>query len=206
MSDTPLLHELPPLPSGGRRVPRPESVQPCPRCGQPSGLGYLTCPACHDTIERYWLADWAALLGEERIDADSEEERTLAQVIWAEVDSHAWTIVDRALTLIPCDECGSELGGGPKECPTCKFAFERIWWYDYLAGQQGRMTMNEHALRVGRWIVRYPHRYSQNIVTGWSTALPRILTGWLPSTEEAQRGMARLRAGKAKAWDDPDIS
>ena len=57
-------------------------------------------------------------------------------------------------------------------------------------------TPNEHALHIGRWVLRYPQRHSLNAVAAWRLTLPRILTGWLPSVEEAQRAMAIIKAGQ----------
>lgn len=57
-------------------------------------------------------------------------------------------------------------------------------------------TANEHALHVGRWVLRYPHRHSANAVSAWRLTMPRILTGWLPTTGEAQAAMAQIKAGR----------
>jgi hypothetical protein len=54
-------------------------------------------------------------------------------------------------------------------------------------------TPNEHALHIGRWVLRYPQRHSQNAVAAWRLSLPRILTGWLPSTQEARQVMVLIK-------------
>jgi hypothetical protein len=45
-------------------------------------------------------------------------------------------------------------------------------------------------------ILRHPHRQSANIIAAWSRTMPRLLTGWLPSTESAQHTMALIKAGR----------
>jgi hypothetical protein len=46
----------------------------------------------------------------------------LAGVVFTGYDQYPWTAVDKAMTLIRCGSCASELGGGPKECPECETA------------------------------------------------------------------------------------
>jgi hypothetical protein len=57
-------------------------------------------------------------------------------------------------------------------------------------------TSNEHALHVGRWVLRFPGRYSAAAVSAWRLSVPRLLTGWLPSREQAQRMMHLIKQGK----------
>ena len=147
-------------------------------------------------IECHWRADWVALLVQEKVEAGSNDEKLLAAVVLAEIETQLWTLVDSALTLLSCPECGFELSGGPIECGECEFAFGNLWWHDQLAVRQGVMTMNEHALRVGRYVLRHRHRYSKAIVVGWSLSMPRVLTGWLPIIREAQRVKALINQGR----------
>ncbi len=63
------------------------------------------------------------------------------------------------------------------------------------------MTMNEHALRVGRYVIRHPHRYARAIASAWRMNMPRILTGWLSSGEDARRQATLLKSGQAVDWD-----
>ncbi len=186
------------LQPAGRRLPRPTTVKPCDSCRASLGENYSLCASCTDAIECYWHADWMALLEKEGITAGSEDEKLLAAVIHAEIDTQPWTLVDSAMSFLRCPECGSELGGGLSECGECEFAFGNLWWHDQLAGRQGVMTMNEHALRVGRWILRYRHRHSKAIVAGWSLSMPRVLTGWLPTTAEAQRAKLLINQGRVE--------
>jgi hypothetical protein len=182
-----------PRPPGGRRVPRPQTVEPCPTCRADLATSYLSCPTCDEAVDRYWHADWDALLAAEGISPGSEDEQLLAQAVVAEQDRHPWTVVDLAMSKVACSACGGPLGGGVKGCAECDFAFGNLWAYDQEASRQGTMTMNEHALRVARWVIRHPHRFSVNVVTGWRSSLPRMLTGWLPTTREAQSAMAAIR-------------
>lgn len=184
------------LSAAGRSGPRPTVVEVCSQCDADLGENYAICHACTNAIERYWHADWEALLAQERVAPASEDERLLAAIVVAEIESQPWTLVDYAMTLLRCSECGCELGGGSVACGECEMAFGNLWWHDQVAGRQGVMTMNEHALRVGRHILRHRHRYSKAIVTGWSLTMPRLLTGWLPTTVEAQRGTALINQGR----------
>lgn len=176
----------PERPSGGRLYPRPESVRTCPACGAPTGRNYSSCRACHDTIENLWAMDWNAFLGNEQISPGSEDENLLAQVVVDGLNQYSWTIVDSAMKLVRCQTCGSELGGGPVDCPECSFAFGNLWGYDVEALHQGKMTGNEHALRVGRWVIRYPHRQSRNVVESWKFSMPILITGKMATTEMGQ--------------------
>jgi hypothetical protein len=164
------------------------------------GFNYLTCPSCRQAIEDVWLADWYHLLAGEQIGAGTADELLLAQLVVAEFDEHPWTLVDMAMCRVRCEECGQELGGGPPACAACKFAFGNLWWHDLDAGRQGAMTMNEHALRVGRYVIRHPWRYSAAIAEGWRMNMPRILVGWLPAGETARRQATMLKRGQAVDW------
>jgi hypothetical protein len=185
----------------GQRIHRPQRVEPCPHCGAVLGFNYLDCPGCHHAIEEIWLADWNDLLAREQIGAGSEDELLLAQLVIAELDEHPWTVVDMAMCRVRCEECRHELGGGPPDCAACRFAFGNLWWHDIEAGRQGTMTMNEHALRVGRYVIRYPHRYSPAIARGWRMNMPRILLGWLPAGEDARHQATALKRGQPVDWD-----
>lgn len=184
-----------------RRLPRPDRVEQCSGCGRPLGTNYSTCPQCFDAIERYWLADWRALLLKEHIQQGSDDERLLAQVLLEEGERHLWTCLDIAMTLLTCQSCNSELGGGPPDCTECASAWGVTLWAETVAGRNGLVTANEHALHVGRMILRHPHRQSANIIAAWSRTMPRLLTGWLPSTATAQHYMALVKAGRFDELD-----
>ena len=177
-------------PIGGRRIARPDSVVSCAQCGDALGGGYNSCPTCHEAVERYWLADWQALLEKEGIRAGSVEEIMLAQVVTVETERHPWTVVDIAMSLQQCSQCGRELGEGYPDCGECGMAFGASILSEYNA------TPNEHALHIGRWILRFPHRNSANIHAAWRLSMPRLLTGWLPSTQSAQEMMDLIKTGQ----------
>lgn len=176
--------------SGGTRIPRPQRVETCAQCGAPLGHHYPQCPACFHAIEDIWLADWAALLEREGIQAGSEDETLLAQVVMAESQRHPWTVVDIAMSLLRCESCGNELGSHYQTCTECSLAF------GYALASEFGISANSHALHIGRWVLRHRHQHSANSVTAWGLTTPRVLTGWLPSTAEAQRIMALIKAGR----------
>jgi uncharacterized protein (UPF0212 family) len=179
-------------PVGGRRAPRPEIVRTCLSCRQPLGAGYAECPNCHAAIESIWLADWYALLQQEQVVPGSADERLLAQVVLLEFGCHPWTVLDIAMSKLRCSQCNAELGEAYSDCPECGMAFGSSILAEFNA------TGNEHALHIGRWVLRYPHRHSQNAVTAWRMSIPRLLTGWLPSIKAAQQSMVLIKAGRAQ--------
>jgi hypothetical protein len=181
-----------------RRLPRPTKVYMCTQCEAASGTNYPNCPACYNAIESLWLADWHAFLAQEQLNPNSEEEHFAAQVVLGEVERHVWTVLDIAMTLVTCPSGGHELGGGPSDCTECASTWGNTLGIEFTAGQQGLVTPNEHAIHVGRMILRHPHRQSKNIITAWRLSMPRLLTGWLPTTESAQKQMALIKAGRVK--------
>ncbi len=215
-----------PKPIGGRRVERPKTVQPCPACGEALGANYgalfgpiarrgeTACRTCHTAIESIWLADWQALLAQEGIAAPlardayaaplardayaagSPEVVLLAQVVVDEFGRHPWTVVDIAMSLLRCKECGGELGENYSACGECGMAFGASILCEFEA------TGNEHALHIGRWVLRYPQHHSPNAVVAWRLSMPRLLTGWLPPIEDAQRIMALIKAGRMSEVND----
>lgn len=184
-----------------RRLPRPTQIQHCRQCDQAVGTNYATCPTCNHAIERHWLADWQATLNSENILPNTEEENLFAQVIFDEGERHLWSVLDIAMTLLKCPNCHKELGGGPTDCTECASAWGVTLWAETLAGRNGLVTGNEHSLHVGRMVLRHPHRQSNNTIAAWSRTMPRLLTGWLPSTQTAQHYMAKIKAGKTDEVD-----
>ncbi|MTI49949.1 hypothetical protein [Sporosalibacterium faouarense] len=172
-------------PSGGRLYQRPDKVEICRSCGAPIGRNYKECKSCYNAIENIWLSDWNELIQKENISQGSEEEKLLAHIVFEQQDRYSWTLVDIAMTMIHCDTCGGEIGGGELECLDCKFAFENLWGYDVEAMNQGIMTENEHALRVGRRVLRHSHRQKKNIVKSWKFSMPIVLANELPSNRQA---------------------
>jgi hypothetical protein len=182
--------------AGLRRLPRPQRVERCAECGAACGGSYATCAACFEAVERHWQADWDARLATENISPGTDEEVLLAECVLVEIEQHPWPVLDFAMTLVVCGECSQELGGGPSDCEACAAAWGNVLWAETLAGQQGLVTANEHALHVGRMVLRHPHRQSQAAVQAWRLSVPRLLTGWNPTTQAAQRMMARIKAGR----------
>lgn len=183
-------------PPGARLVRRPEA-HTCGRCGALCGRWYGDCVECTAAVERLWLPDWIALLRRENLDADSLDERLLAAVVVDEQARHSWTVTDVALTRLRCNECGSELATGPLDCLPCKVADENRWAWDHQAPWPAAMTPNEHALRVGRVVLRAPHRQKRAIVTGWGITLPFLLAGMAPDPDLGRGVKREVDAGRA---------
>jgi len=187
-----------PRPSGGRLITRPAPALLCPNCRERIGFSYPDCPACYAAVERIWIADWSALI--ESVDGAAvggeSDEPTVAEEVLRRPELYPWTIVDIALTKLRCPDCGRELAGGPPDCSSCRMAFDNLWAYDVEAQYQRRMTRNEHALRVGRHVLRHPERHSEASVFGWRVMFPLLLAGdEPPSTRQAQIIRARINDG-----------
>gem|GEM_PF-3141867 len=186
---------------------RPLKVEPCPACGAPTGQNYGRCAICTAAIDRVWLADWNALLEAEGISAGSEDEILLAQLVFAEYDKHPWTTVDWAMTLLRCGTCGSELGGGPTDCTECHLAFGNAIASEQAALPPGAVTPNDHALHIGRWVLRHPHRISENVGKGWRFTMPELLAGAaLPSPQQATELLHLVTEGRheevRRLWEE----
>lgn len=77
---------------------------------------------------------------------------------------------------------------------------------EWTAGQLGMVTRNEHALHIGRWVLRFPHRQTAKTLTGWRFSLPILLTGVEPpSAKLAQATQPLILAGHedevARMWE-----
>lgn len=177
---------------GGRRVARPAAVQICPECRGALASSYPACSSCREALDAYWSADWQALLNQEGIAAGSAEEADLARRVFEEHHLYTWTILDTAFTLLTCSQCQAELGANYPTCAECGWAFGLS-----LQAEVGASD-NEHALHVGRWVLRFPGAHSAHAVQAWRLSLPRVLTGWLPTTAEAQRTMNLIKQGQLK--------
>ncbi|HEX7975834.1 MAG TPA: hypothetical protein VF498_15600 [Anaerolineales bacterium] len=94
------------------------------------------------------------------------------------------------MSLLRCSQCGNELGEAYSDYGECGLAFGSSIQAEFDA------TGNEHALHIGRWILRYPKRHSRNAAAAWKLSVPRLLTVWLPSTAGMQRIMALIKAGR----------
>jgi hypothetical protein len=170
------------------RLPRPVPVRACPTCGRDQPAGYAACGQCCHALERFWQADWAALLDDEGVASGTGEERLLAEVVVGEWDRHPFTALDIAMTLVPCNGCGRELGAGGDDCWPCRQAFGNS-----LAAEANGIQLLDHAWHIGRWVLRHPHLHGTASVLGWESALPGLMAGKLPSTAEAQRASRDLK-------------
>jgi hypothetical protein len=178
--------------TAARRVPRSYAILPCPACSEPVGRNYAQCPGCTEVVDRIWLADWAALLAAEGVAPGTEDEKLLARVVFAEAEQHPWTAVNVATSMLTCGTCGAELAGGPTDCTECHLAFGAAMASEQAAGRVGLVSMNEHALHIGRWVLRHRHRISPNIVKGWQLTYPYILAGAEPPAAKAVQHASRL--------------
>lgn len=172
------------------RTARPKCVEKCAECEKPLGTTYPICERCYHFVEDMWITDWNALLVREHLQAGSSDEVLLAEVVIDESNRHPFTVLDIAMTLQICKSCGNELGSRYQECNECALAFGSA-----LAAEYG-ITLNQHALHIGRWILRHPHQHSANILIAWRLTLPRLLTDWLPTTADAQKWMDKIKAGE----------
>jgi hypothetical protein len=184
------------FPPGLRGVPRPATVQPCAECGELCGRGYPACRTCAESVDRFWLEDWRALLSAERVPPGSETERELAALVLAErVGTYPWTCTDWAMRVVDCRYCGAEQGTGEPACVGCTVASQARWAWDFAA-MPATMSYNEHALRVAVAGLRATHRHRESVVTGWRLLMPFLLTGELPTNAQAQRLRAYVLAGR----------
>lgn len=175
----------------GRRAPRPTAPAPCRSCGALLGRNYRACPACHEAVEAIWRRDWIAWIQALGIASESPEETALARFVAESPEPYVWTIADYALTRFKCDTCGQEAGGGPADCPSCAFMFGNLWAPNLERGA----TLDEHALRVARLVVRHPHRHSPAVAAGWRLSLAAVLAGGIGTGAHARRLAAWLKAG-----------
>ena len=175
------------------RVPRPVPIAVCAGCGRDRPAGYADCGRCRAFLDAWWVADWAALLEREAVAPGGEDERLLAEVVLGEWERHPFTVLDVAMTLLTCPDCGRELGSTYGDCWPCKEAFGHA-----LAAEGNGITRLDHAWHIGRWVVRHPDQHSAASVAGWSAHLPRLLAGDLPTTAEAQRGARDLKRALAR--------
>lgn len=163
------------------------------RCTECSGYEYSGAPACTSCralVDSIVEEEWSALL--RHWDVSSDQEVALAESVAAEPDRHDWRVVDAALDRLVCSACGSRLSRGPVGCSACDLAHG----FRYSAIETDRPGVppgNEHAVRVNVSVVRRPQITSENEVLARRLLLPVLLTGVLPSTEEAQRMSALIK-------------
>lgn len=166
----------------------------CAGCGELAGRGYPGCADCEERVERYWVADWLAVLDEESVLPDELVGTVLADETWR----YPWTCVDWALRLSDCAACGAELATGVPGCVGCAVADDRRWAreHDISSGPAARMSGNERALRTARVVLRAPTRYRPVVVQQYRLVLPFLLTGELAGGERNHWLRASLIAGR----------
>jgi hypothetical protein len=134
---------------------------------------------------------WAGLLGGQNIAVGSAEETALAWLVVDNPAEHDWRVVDAAIVRLPCTECGAGLTQGSPTCHLCtyyhgvRFAAREVDRPDVPPG-------NEHALRVAYAVARTRTRYPPRARVGHELALPDLVAGKLPTTEQAQAGKALI--------------
>ncbi|MGX1772837.1 hypothetical protein ACWIGW_12070 [Nocardia brasiliensis] len=134
---------------------------------------------------------WGELLGEQGVAAGSGEEVELARLVVDDPGAFEWRVVDAALDLLDCAECGEILGSGPSGCARC----ELMDGFRYSAREIDRPGVpprNEHAVRVASVVARNRHRYSARARCGYELCLPWVWSGGLPTTPEAQALKAKI--------------
>ncbi|MFY7068179.1 hypothetical protein ACOQFV_20170 [Nocardiopsis changdeensis] len=145
-------------------------------------------PALAETVaaiaaeaDRAWertLAEWGAAPG-------TPAERDLAALVADAPDRFEWRVVDAALDLLACPDCGAPLGSGERGCGPCDLADGNR----YAAREVDRPAVaprNEHAVRVAWTVARHPHRYGPRAVCGMELSLPEVYAGRMPTTAQAQ--------------------
>jgi hypothetical protein len=182
------------FPSGLRQLARPEAAVACVGCGELAGRGYPECADCEERVERYWVADWLAVLDEESVAPEDLVGTVLADVTWR----YPWTCVDWALRLSECPDCGAELATGDPGCVGCAIADDKRWAreHDISTGPAARVSGNERALRTARVVLRAPARYRTTVVLHWRLVLPFLLTGELAGFERNHWLRAALISGR----------
>lgn len=165
----------------------------CPGCGELSGRGYPECADCEERVERYWVADWLAVLEEESVSPEDLVGTVLADETWR----YPWTCVDWALRLSECTDCGAELATGEPGCLGCAIADDKRWAREHAMPSDpvNRVSGNERALRTARVVLRAPARYRTTVVRQWRLVLPFLLTGELTGGERNHWLRAALISG-----------
>ncbi|MDS1272474.1 hypothetical protein RIF23_19485 [Lipingzhangella sp. LS1_29] len=166
----------------------------CAECGEFEYGGAPSCVTCRGLVDTIVEGEWSSFLG--RCRAGPKDEATFAALVTDEPDQHDWRVVDAALDRLRCPECGGPLSRGPVGCASC----DRAHGFRYAAierDQPGAPPRNEHAVRVHVSVVRRPAVTSQRELLVRRLLLPFLLTGVLPSTQEAQRISALARETSA---------
>ncbi|WP_069165254.1 hypothetical protein [Nocardia altamirensis] len=162
---------------------------PCVECGGYEYGGGPDCGRCRGLVDEIVNDEWRQFL----VDWPGESELEVARLVVDEPDRHDWRVVDAALDRITCDECGGLLSRGPMSCAACNLAHG----FRYAAIETDRSGVppgNEHGIRVNVSVVRRPQMTSAQELLARRLLLPALLVGFLPTTAEAQRASALIKA------------
>ncbi|MBE3009519.1 hypothetical protein IL992_09945 [Microbispora sp. NEAU-D428] len=176
-----------------------EALRRCPSCGGWEYGGAPDCPRCAELVDAIVEEGWRDVLLREFGDRVAPaDERAIAEMVADEPDRHDWRVVDAALDRLTCAECGGPLGR-QAGCPRCDVA-NGIRYVARETDRPGVPPGNEHAIRVNVSVVRRPEGISVPEVLARRLLLPALLTGFLPTREQAQRLGALVKRG-ARAED-----
>ena len=173
---------------------RPAVGAPLRRCTECGGYEYggaPTCGSCAALVDAVIEDEWSAFL--RTWDGAEGQETVLAEMVVAEPDRHDWRVVDAAYDRLTCEECGERLSRGPVGCSPCDLAHG----FRYAAvetDRPGAQRGNEHGVRVNISVVRRPQVTSDGELLARRLVLPLLLIGLLPTTEQAQRASALIKA------------
>lgn len=172
------------------------SLRRCLECGGYEYSGAPPCGTCRVLVDAIVEDEWSAFLRRWNADDGQEEagqEQVLAEMVVAEPDRHDWRLVDAAYDRMTCHECGKRLSRGPVGCSACDLAHG----FRYAAvetDRPGAQPGNEHGVRVNVSVVRRPQVTSEGELVSRRLVLPLLLIGLLPTTEQAQRASALIKA------------
>ncbi|MEV4415339.1 hypothetical protein [Catellatospora sp. NPDC049609] len=170
-----------------------DPLRPCPACPSWEYGGAPACPHCAALVdallEEGWRDHVTAAFGE----LSPAEEHEIALMVADEPHRHDWRAYDAALNRLTCAACGSPLGSGPLSCAPCELAHGNRY-AAIETDRPGTPPGNEHAIRVNVSVVRKPHMTSAPELLARRLLLPLLLIGHLPTTAEAQRFSAALKA------------
>ncbi|MEU4698528.1 hypothetical protein [Nonomuraea dietziae] len=165
-------------------------MERCVECGRWPYGGAPGCRRCLALVDRIIEDGYQAFLKE----LDLEDDVAVAEMIVEEIKGYDWRVVDGAFERLTCGACGSRRGRGPKDCPPCELD-EGFRYSAREVDRPGVTPRNEHAIRVGAAVLRNGHRHSPRALLSWQIGFPLVLSGYLPSTPEAQAVRARINKG-----------
>lgn len=174
---------------------RPEigdPLRPCPACPAWEFGGAPGCARCAGLVDALVREAWPAYIAADFGVLGPAEHVDVARMVVQEPHRHDWRVMDAALDLLRCDECGGRLGSGPLSCGSCEVAHG----FRYAAIETDRPGVppgNEHAVRVNVSVVRRPQVTSALELLARRLMLPALLVGHLPTTAQAQRFSAALK-------------